>query len=258
MTETLSQPASGGIVRQALAFIKSPHAMRPGPRGPTAGEVFGSEPPAPRETVSQQLAPLLKLWLLNLGVLFALLPLLMLWTRGMGIEPPKMTQDMPQGILLLLAVAILPPLEEIVFRGWLTGKRWQLVLLAGLVLALGGLLVSQATAIRALAIAGLGAGVAMIAAGLWLTKDRNGTPDWFVRQFRWWFWASCVIFAAAHYSNYPALTLAHLPVVLPQLWSGLVFGFVRLRFGILRSMTLHVASNAFVLGAFYLFGIPAA
>jgi membrane protease YdiL (CAAX protease family) len=169
-----------------------------------------------------------------------------------------MTQDVPQGLLLLLAVAILPPLEEAVFRGWLTGKRWQLVLLGGLVIAMGGLLISQSTGSKALAIVGLGAGIAMVAAGLWLTKDRSGTPEWFVRQFRWWYWASCLVFAAAHYSNYPALTAAHLPVVLPQLWSGLVFGFVRLRFGILRSMTLHVASNAFVLGAFYVFGIPAA
>lgn len=244
MTEHLPEFAvasSPGIVRQALAFIKNPRAIRP-----------------EAEPLNAQLKPLLGLYALNLGVLFLLLPLLMAWTKWLGIQPPQMTKEIPELLLLLLTVLILPPLEEIVFRGWLLGKPWQLFALA--VLALGGIGLGTAQAYhsQALALSVLALMVAALIAGIWTLRRKSEAPGWFTRNFRWWYWGSAVVFASAHYSNYNSTSLAHLPVVLPQLWSGLVFGFVRLRFGILRSMTLHMASNAFVLGAFFLVGIPGA
>ena len=69
-----------------------------------------------------QLRPLLALLGLNLGVLFLLLPLLIGWTHLMGIEPPRMMRDVPEAAVLVLAVLVLPPLEEIVFRGWMSGR----------------------------------------------------------------------------------------------------------------------------------------
>lgn len=229
------------IVSEALTFFKSPRPIRP-----SGG------------SLSAQRQPLLALLVLNLGILFLLLPLLVLWTRTLGIEPPRMMHDIPELMVLVMAVAILPPLEELVFRGWMTGRPAALVLLGG-ALAIGLIMGLTHTAqvpflVPTLVIAGL----VVTLTAVWLLRQRDAAPGWFTRNFKWFFWGSTLLFASAHYSNYPALTAAHLPLVLPQLWSGLVFGFTRLRFGLLRSILLHCASNAFVLLAFFLFGIPSA
>lgn len=234
-------PDSPGIVRQALAFFKRPRAIRP-----------------VREPLRAQFGPLLKLYALNLGVLFLLLPLLMWWTRSMGIQPPQMTREIPEAALLLLTIAVLPPLEEIVFRGWLAGKPWQLFALATVALAGIALGAAQAFGPGLVVLGVLVLAVVALVAGTVILRRRQEAPAWFTANFHWFFWGSALVFAAAHYSNYKEMSLAHLPVVLPQLWSGLVFGFTRLRFGILRSMGLHMASNAFVLGAFFLAGVPSA
>ena len=239
MTEPLA--SSPHIVRQAFAFFKHPHALRPD------SEPFG-----------KQLRPLLALWLLNLGGLFLLLPLLVAYTKAMGIEPPQMTRDIPKAALLPLAVLVMPILEEIAFRGWMTGKRWHLLLLG--VIA-GFALIVAAGAILGLVWLEIAALLAMPVAlcfGLWKIPRRSETPVWFTRQFKWWFWGGSLVFAVFHYTNYQASGLALAPVVLPQLWSGLIFGFVRLRFGLLRAMLLHCASNGFVLAATYLAGVPGA
>ena len=229
------------ILAEALAFMVWPHARRP-----------ESLP------LRKQQAALLALLMLNLGVLFLLLPLLILWTQAMGIELPRMMRDIPPLMVVVMAVLVLPPLEEIVFRGWMTGRPRALALLAGAVAIGLGLVAVHAARLAFLAPGIAIAGVVAALAAAWALRKREATPDWFTRNFKWFYWGSALIFASAHYSNYPAMSAAHLPVVLPQLWSGLVFGFVRLRFGLLQSITLHCTSNALVLVAFYLFGLPAA
>lgn len=239
MTDTTTPQT--GTLREALRFFAKPRAIRP-----------------VREPLRAQVRPLLTLYGLNLGVLFLLLPLLMWWTKTVGIQPPQMTREIPELALLVLTIAVLPPLEEIVFRGWLAGKPWQLFALGVVALAGIALGAAQVFGTDLLVLGVVVLAVVALVAGTVVLRRRQDAPRWFTANFHWFFWGSTLIFAAAHYSNYKEMSLAHLPVVLPQLWSGLVFGFTRLRFGILRSMALHMASNAFVLGAFFLAGVPSA
>jgi membrane protease YdiL (CAAX protease family) len=241
---TMPPPSPLAIVRQALAFFRRPHSLQPG-----------------EERFPDQVRPLLALWAFNLTGLFLLLPLLLAWTRAMGIEPPQMTQKIPGKWLILLTVFILPVVEEIVFRGWMTGKRWQLLslgLFPGAVLLAAFMFGLTRHAAAPLQIGLTALPLLAVAVVLLLLRRRSDRADWFARQFKWWFWGSALVFGSAHYCNYHTTGWAVLPVVLPQLWSGLIFGFTRLRFGLLRSIALHCASNAFVLAAFYLFRIPAA
>ena len=229
------------IIAEAAAFFLRPRLLQPR-----------------SHSWQGQLRPLLALLGMNLGVLFLLLPLLIGWTHLMGIEPPRMMRDVPEAAVLVLAVLVLPPLEEIVFRGWMSGRPAALW-----VLGVGIALVVLLTLVHrmgldfitpTLALTGLLAAVA----GAWFFWREDQAPQVFSCNFKWFFWGSTLIFASAHYSNYNALTIAHLPLVLPQFWSGLVFGFTRLRFGLLRSIALHCASNALVLVAFFVFGLPTA
>jgi membrane protease YdiL (CAAX protease family) len=52
-----------------------------------------------------------------------------------------------------------------------------------------------------------------------------------------------VIFGLSHLSNYPQISWALLPMVLPQIWAGLVLSYTRMRMGLPASMLIHAASN---------------
>lgn len=227
------------IIAEALGFFRRPRLLRPEKSGWRA-----------------QFPGLLALLGLNLSILFLLLPLLIAWTHAVEIEPPRMMRDMPEMTVLVLAVFVLPPLEEIVFRGWMSGRPAALLALGiGLVLA-ALLTLGHLAGLDRAALPLLLASLIAAVAGAWLLRHKVHAPQLFSANFGWFFWGSTLIFASAHYSNYGELTAAHLPLVLPQLWSGLVFGFTRLRFGLLRSTVLHCTSNAVVLAAFWVFGLP--
>ncbi len=229
------------IIAEALRFFRRPRLLQP-----------------ERNSWGAQFPGLLALLGLNLSILFLLLPLLIAWTHAVGIEPPRMMRDMPEMTVLVLAIFVLPPLEEIVFRGWMSGRPAALLALGiGLVLVVL-LTLSHLAGLDRAALPLLIASLIAVVAGAWLLRHKVHAPRFFSGNFKWFFWGSTLIFASAHYSNYGELTAAHLPLVLPQLWSGLVFGFTRLRFGLLRSTALHCTSNAVVLAAFWVFGLPTA
>lgn len=147
-----------------------------------------------------------------------------------------------------LIVIAAPLLEELFFRGWLSGRPGAvasvLALFAGLMVA-GSLIGSEADPSHQ-AFAGLLAIVALIA-GLVLAVmlGRRPTMRWFQRLFPLFFWLSTVSFALVHLLNYAEGALAVLlPLVLPQFISGSIFGYARVRYGLWSSILLHVLHNA--------------
>ncbi len=152
---------------------------------------------------------------------------------------------------LLLA----PVLEELVYRGWLTGRiaalRFAVYGFVAEAIFIGALFVDAGTA-GPLAIGG----VAVALAGLvhWsLTRDRDtAVPDWFTRHFRWFVWGSTLLFGLVHLGNYEALThpLGVL-VVLPQTIGGLLLAYTRTRLGLGAAMAHHAAYNAVFLAGDY-------
>ena len=83
----------------------------------------------------------------------------------------------------------------------------------------------------------------------WLLLRRNRTPlAWFSRAFPLIFYAMAVLFALVHLANYDRITLAAVPLVLPQFWAGLVLGYLRQRVGLLGSIAAHATSNLCTVG----------
>jgi membrane protease YdiL (CAAX protease family) len=152
---------------------------------------------------------------------------------------------------LLLA----PVLEELVYRGWLSGR------VAALRFALYGF-VAEGIFIATLFVPAEAAlplalgGVAVALAGLvhWsLTSERDtAVPAWFTRHFHWFVWASTLLFGLMHLGNYEALThpLGVL-VVLPQTIGGLLLAYTRTRLGLRAAMLHHAAYNAVWLAGDY-------
>lgn len=152
---------------------------------------------------------------------------------------------------LLLA----PVLEELVYRGWLTGRvaalRFAVYGFAALAIFGASLFVSADMAMP-LALAG----VAVVLAGLvqWsLTRTRDtAVPAWFTRHFRWFVWGSTLLFGLAHLGNYEAISSPlGLLVVLPQTIGGLLLAYTRTRLGLGAAMAHHAAYNAVFLAVDY-------
>lgn len=178
------------------------------------------------------------------GLLLVLAPLLGLWQRAMGLPSPEAFGQMPPLLLVPLVVVVAPVGEELAFRGWLTGRPRALWLLACALVA-GGLLVLVAmhVAETAAALGFVGMGVVALS-GWWRLRRLRDAPGWFVAGFPLAFRLSVLVFALAHLGNYPRFAWALLPMVLPQLWAGLVLGVIRMRIGLRAAMLAHALANA--------------
>ncbi|MFW5634848.1 MAG: type II CAAX prenyl endopeptidase Rce1 family protein [Erythrobacter sp.] len=168
---------------------------------------------------------------------------------GLGLELPENYNATlglgAQTIVLLVIVA--PVLEEIVFRGWLSGRPGTILALFWAGAGLAGLALFGAGAGPAGPIAAL-IGLVLAAAMLVALRGRPPLPV-FERHFAWFFWASAILFAAVHLANYEEGALAILlPLLVPQFVLGTLAGHVRVRCGLVWSMLLHAAHNGFAVG----------
>lgn len=166
---------------------------------------------------------------------------------ALGFEmPDHVLQDFAIGPGLLAIIVLGAPIaEELIFRGWVSGRPGH-VLSVALVLAgiAGGMMLTEA----AMRIAVLGA--ALVGAILALVFLR-GRPamSWFQRRFGFFFYASALAFAGVHVLNFAGASPALLPLVLPQLLLGMILAYLRVYRGIAAGMTLHALHNGlFALG----------
>ena len=190
----------------------------------------------------------LQLFGLDLLLMALLVGVVGLATR-LGFHMPENEIDkltLGPGWLAIIIVAA-PLGEELIFRSWVSGRPghvWAAVaLLAGVGLAfLSG---PQAHPILLLGSLLLAAIVA-IALVIWLRK--RPAMGFFSRHFTWFYLASALLFALAHLGNYSQGTmLILLPLVVPQLIAGLVFGYARVTFGLWSDMLLHMMHNGLLI-----------
>lgn len=172
-----------------------------------------------------------------------------------GFLPAEIAEETTLAEDLFGYLLLAPVLEELVYRGWLSGR------VAALRFALYGFAALGLFTASVFLPAGMTtplslAGVAVAFAGLihWsLTHDRDtAVPGWFTRYFRWFVWGSTLLFGLMHLGNYEALThpLGVL-VVLPQTIGGLLLAYTRTRLGLGAAMLHHAAYNAVFLAGDY-------
>lgn len=191
---------------------------------------------------------LLTMLALHLVVLLGvLLPLLGLWQKALGLPSPEAFDQVSKMMLVPFVVLLAPVAEELAFRGWLTGRVRALWLVgcgfvAGGFLALVNFHVYEVPASFAV----LGMGI-VAPVGWWRLRGRGVMPG-FSRAYPVLAWLSILVFGLSHLSNYPKVSLAMLPMVLPQLWAGMTLSYTRMRIGIFGSMLVHATANALSLG----------
>lgn len=148
---------------------------------------------------------------------------------------------------ILLSVVILGPLvEEIIFRGWLSGT-WRSVLASafGLTAIYGGSALldpylGEGNAIKPLILA---AG-AIATFSAFSSLDSGNRIFGFDRIFPFVFYVQAFAFGTLHFQNYAASSLAiALFATLPLIACGLIWGYARVRLGFASAVILHAAYN---------------
>lgn len=196
---------------------------------------------------------LLAAGIVHLGLLAAVIGPLWLASRGAGVLPAPESDPGSLAASPLAFLVIAPLVEELVFRGWLSGRvaalRFAACGFAAMALMLAG--VSLAPDHGRL-LAWTGAAVALAGLVHWgLTRERataRDVPLAFIRHFGVIVWAQALLFGAIHLGNYaaPASPLGLL-VVLPQVLGGLLLAYIRTRAGLAAAMAYHAGYNGLVL-----------
>lgn len=148
---------------------------------------------------------------------------------------------------VLLSVVILGPLvEEIIFRGWLSGT-WRSVLASafGLTAIYGGSALLDPYLVEGSAIKPLIPAAGAIAIfSAFSSLDNANRIFGFERVFPFVFYAQAVAFGTLHFQNYAASSSAiALFATLPLIACGLIWGYARIRLGLASAVILHAAYN---------------
>jgi len=182
------------------------------------------------------------------GLLLVLGPAIRLWQLTFELPSPAVFDQFKASTLLPLVVLAAPIGEEIAFRGWLTGRPRALwLVLCAAVAAVLAVAMLHHVAEAAAGIILLAVLVAALVGWIVLRK-RLHAPVWFERLFPVLFYVSVAGFGLSHLANYDRIGLVMVPMVMPQLWAGLVLGFTRMRFGLPASMLLHALANGAAIG----------
>jgi len=184
------------------------------------------------------------LFVLDMGLMVVVLGGIALATAAGLKLPEHMLNELALSPMLMGFIVIGAPIaEETLFRGWLSGRPGHI--LAVLFLLAGGAALVLANA-PVLKVAGAAAGVLLAAVALFSLRGR-GALGWFQRHFRWFYYASALLFAGMHLTNFAeggGVSPTFLPLVLPQLVLALILGYLRVNRGLFTGAALHMLHNA--------------
>lgn len=224
-------PNTRTILQDLASFLKRPRVMVP------AGLLRGSSWSALGVLCGVHIAILL----------LVLLPITALTQQLLGLQPPDAFDTLPEGWLVPITVVFAPVIEEVLFRGWQSGRPRALWLLACAVA--GGLVLTILPPAATAPFAALGAMAAVViamAAG-WFALRRRQSPQAYRRAFPAIYWLAAICFASIHVLNYSDASALTALLVLPQLWAGIMLGFTRQRLGLVAGMLQHAAANGSIM-----------
>lgn len=186
---------------------------------------------------------LLRIYTLDI-VLMALLMLAAGAVAAAGIELPETAlAGMEITIWIALgAIIAAPVLEEILFRGWLSGKPGHVFALVSLAAGAGIFTaIGDDKPLVSLPFLVIGFAAALV---LLIVLRRKPPMGWFTRAFPLFFWIATAAFALIHLGNFEEVSLWLLPLVLPQFILGALAGYVRVQIGLWGAIVLHMMHNA--------------
>jgi membrane protease YdiL (CAAX protease family) len=198
---------------------------------------------------SQRTVTGLWLFLISLAVTagFALVTLpLMLLTEAGPSSTLRETSSQPILAVMIAVVMVGPLVEEVIFRGWLTGT-WRSLVGSAMFLAIfyGGAALMKDLDIGAPGVKQLGIAILGLAA-MWLLGPIDSGPRvmGYARAFPFLFWAQGIVFGLLHYQNFAATSPAlAVLMTLPLIVCAWLWGYARIVLGLGGAVLLHAAYN---------------
>lgn len=198
---------------------------------------------------SKRLATGLWLFLASLAVTAILalptLPLVLVAEAG----PSTALRQTFSDPLLAVAVAVVivgPLVEEIIFRGWLSGT-WRSLAGSALFLAIfyGGAALMSEFDVGPAGVKSMGL-VALGLALIWLLRplgSRSRVPG-YDRVFPFLFWGQGIVFGLLHYQNFSATSpILAIMMTLPLIVCAWLWGYARIVLGLGGAVLIHAAYN---------------
>jgi membrane protease YdiL (CAAX protease family) len=228
VTDQTQPPRLATILSDFAAFLRRPQVLAPG----------GLRAPGNLRRWTWLTA------LLVAGLFGVALPFIKVWQHAFGLPTPEAFSGFPEAWLAPAVILLAPLAEELLFRGWQSGRAAALWLL-GCALAGFGTLVLVTIPGLAIPAALLFLAIAVITPiGWWKLRRRTRPMAWFARGFPAIFYLAAAVFALVHLANYPQASLLAAPLVVPQLWAALVLGHIRQRIGLVAGILSHAIANA--------------
>jgi len=199
-----------------------------------------------------------KLLAFCLGGVFAIFIAIGLLFQILSVEPPQMSEAADElamsPVFPLLAIIIVPAIEEVIFRSWL-GIKWGVMLILPILLWGVACIVflqekTLSSELDFAIMVGLSALIFVYVVQYCRMASEPVQQDKALqRVFPFIFWATALFFGTIHGTNFAAtdLGLLALIVTLPQIFVGGVLGFLRIRFGLLVAIGFHGAYNGVLL-----------
>lgn len=192
-------------------------------------------------------------WAIMTALLIAVLigvmmPFLGAWQKAFDLPSPDAFGKIDKRLLVPLTVLIAPVIEELLFRGWQRGTRSSLWLIGCALAAIGVLTLFTEPSQALIAAGGLLLAVLGGVIGWFVLRRKPEPLGWFRRIFPATFYLVAIGFALVHLTNYPSVSPAAVPLVLPQLWAALVLGYLRQRVGVVQGILAHMSANACSIG----------
>lgn len=223
-----------------LAFVKSPKTSF-----------------APKLTIGDKLAESITLFLLKFIFSIAIASLIGIFYQPQNLTDKSMSERFTPIVFLLTGGMILPLFEEVMFRLSLIFKPIYLVLSS---VCLGYYLCTKLIFNSRLSLIddtfSYRIGIAILLGSLVFIVLNNQNvkkrlQSLWVKKINLIYYASAILFGWLHILNFELnyLNLLLTPILtLPQFFSGLITGYVRLKFGFLYPLTFHIFTNSILIG----------
>ncbi|WP_379548853.1 type II CAAX prenyl endopeptidase Rce1 family protein [Qipengyuania sp. DSG2-2] len=164
-----------------------------------------------------------------------------------GFEFPTNTLneiELTPGFIAIIVLGA-PLAEELVFRGWLSGRPGHVAacLLGAVAFYLQPENIFDEAAFESAIVVVMVILLPAAIGALWHWRKRS-PMRWFARGFPGIFWLVTLAFALVHLTNYQEGALyVLLPLVLPQFIAGTLFGYARVQYGLWAAILLHAMHN---------------
>ena len=176
--------------------------------------------------------------------------MLLFFTQIPTFDTLDFKHDYKNIVLALIAVLIVPAIEEFVFRLGLRSFKYSLIIGPAIIALLAG-------SWWVLLTLGVVLATEIIYLQVKLVRSASKDPGWsvrlgrqFIRRFRRVFWLWAVSFSIVHIGNYNIAGLSDWVVifaVLPQFIAGTIWAYARLRMNISAAIILHMMHNGICL-----------